>query len=72
MSVASPCIGVCRIDHSRLCAGCHRSLDEIAIWSRLDDVQKAAVVQTAASREAKQAASPEQSPTASGIEASMH
>ena len=36
--VASPCIGVCRIDtRTGLCEGCLRTLDEIAAWSTLDD-----------------------------------
>ena len=36
--VASPCIGVCRIDpHTGLCEGCLRTLDEIAMWGTLDD-----------------------------------
>lgn len=36
--VASPCIGVCRIDPATgWCAGCLRTLDEIASWSVLDD-----------------------------------
>ena len=39
--VPSPCINVCRIDPaSGLCAGCRRTLDEIAAWSRLDDAGK--------------------------------
>jgi predicted Fe-S protein YdhL (DUF1289 family) len=36
--VSSPCIGVCRIDAATgWCAGCLRTLDEIAAWSTLDD-----------------------------------
>ncbi|WP_112183012.1 DUF1289 domain-containing protein [Methylibium petroleiphilum] len=35
---ASPCVGVCRIEQaSGLCAGCLRTLDEIAAWSKLDE-----------------------------------
>ena len=37
----SPCIGVCSIDpKSKLCLGCLRSSDEIAIWPLIDN-QKA-------------------------------
>lgn len=37
-TVPSPCSGVCRIDERLgLCAGCLRSLDEIAAWPTLDD-----------------------------------
>jgi len=42
--VASPCVDVCRMDPARgLCEGCHRSLDEIAGWSRMDDAERRAV-----------------------------
>jgi uncharacterized protein len=31
----SPCIKVCVIDvHTKVCSGCHRTLAEIAGWSR--------------------------------------
>ena len=34
----SPCVGVCSIDpESKLCVGCLRSTDEIAIWSQIDN-----------------------------------
>ena len=34
----SPCVGVCSIDpKSKLCLGCFRSSDEIAIWSKIDN-----------------------------------
>ena len=36
-AVLSPCIGVCSIDDEGLCAGCHRSGDEIAAWSLMGD-----------------------------------
>ena len=36
--VPSPCISVCRMDDATgLCAGCFRTLDEIAVWALLDD-----------------------------------
>jgi predicted Fe-S protein YdhL (DUF1289 family) len=39
--VPSPCISVCRMDAEMgLCAGCLRTLDEIAAWSTLDDEAK--------------------------------
>jgi len=42
--VPSPCTSVCRIDDATgLCAGCLRTLDEIAAWSVLDDAQRLAV-----------------------------
>jgi hypothetical protein len=39
--VASPCIGVCRIDaQSGWCTGCFRTLDEIGAWSKLDEADQ--------------------------------
>lgn len=45
MTVASPCINVCRM-HPRtgLCEGCLRNIDEITVWSRLDDAGKLGVL----------------------------
>jgi len=42
--VPSPCINVCRM-HARtgLCEGCLRTLDEITLWSTLDDADKRVV-----------------------------
>ena len=38
---ASPCISICRMDdETGWCAGCLRTLDEIACWSLLDDSEK--------------------------------
>lgn len=46
-TVPSPCISVCRMDEATgWCAGCLRTLDEIAGWSRLDDEGKRAVLAT--------------------------
>jgi predicted Fe-S protein YdhL (DUF1289 family) len=43
--VASPCTSVCTIDPSSgLCAGCLRTLDEIARWGAMDDDEKRAVI----------------------------
>lgn len=43
-AVPSPCISVCRMEAATgLCEGCLRSLDEIAAWAVLDDVDKRAV-----------------------------
>jgi predicted Fe-S protein YdhL (DUF1289 family) len=39
--VASPCINVCKMnERTGLCEGCARTLDEIALWSQLDDDTK--------------------------------
>jgi hypothetical protein len=45
MSIKTPCNKVCTIDPaSRLCAGCGRSLDEIAGWTALTDAERARVM----------------------------
>ncbi len=49
--VPSPCISVCKMDEaSGLCTGCLRTLDEIALWSVLDDEDKRAVWDALAQR----------------------
>ena len=49
--VPSPCISVCKMDEaSGLCTGCLRTLDEIALWSVLDDDDKRAVWEALAQR----------------------
>jgi len=45
MSVASPCIDVCRMNAATgLCEGCLRTIDEIASWSAYDDATRRAVL----------------------------
>jgi len=42
--VPSPCNSICTIDQvTGCCAGCFRTIDEIAAWSVLDDDEKRAV-----------------------------
>jgi uncharacterized protein len=36
-AVLSPCIGVCEMRADGLCAGCLRTIDEIAAWGTLSD-----------------------------------
>jgi predicted Fe-S protein YdhL (DUF1289 family) len=51
MSVASPCVNVCRMnERSGLCEGCLRTIDEIALWSQLDDETKREVLALIAQR----------------------
>ncbi|MFC0341484.1 DUF1289 domain-containing protein [Paracoccus niistensis] len=41
MSVESPCRKLCALDPvTRVCAGCLRTLDEIARWGRMSDKEK--------------------------------
>lgn len=42
----SPCINLCKMDaEDRYCLGCRRTLDEIAVWSELSDLEKDALWQ---------------------------
>jgi uncharacterized protein len=51
--VPSPCCAVCSMDEaSGCCAGCMRTLAEIAAWSRLDDSAKLQVWQSITERTA--------------------
>jgi predicted Fe-S protein YdhL (DUF1289 family) len=41
MSSESPCVKICRLDPAgRVCLGCFRSLDEIALWSGMTAEQR--------------------------------
>jgi len=52
-AVASPCIKLCVIDEpTGLCAGCFRTLDEIAAWIELSAVARRAVLDQLAGRRA--------------------
>jgi predicted Fe-S protein YdhL (DUF1289 family) len=51
--VPSPCIGVCRIDEATgWCAGCWRTLDEIAAWGTSDDATRRRIWQAIEARQA--------------------
>ncbi|HEY8010827.1 MAG TPA: DUF1289 domain-containing protein [Rudaea sp.] len=39
--ILTPCIGICVLDASGFCQGCHRSIDEIARWGSLSDHERA-------------------------------
>ena len=42
---SSPCVEICRIDPAtELCIGCKRTVYEIALWSRLNEDQRLAIM----------------------------
>lgn len=48
---ASPCTKVCVMDADhRYCLGCRRTIDEIARWGEMTDVERAAVLAQLAAR----------------------
>lgn len=43
--IASPCVRVCVVHpEARICIGCHRTLDEIAAWSRMTPETRSAIM----------------------------
>ena len=51
MAVKSPCVEVCRMDPAKdVCAGCWRTLDEIARWRDMSDTERATVLEAVAAR----------------------
>ncbi len=49
--MASPCIGVCVMDGD-LCAGCGRTLDEIARWVSMSEAERGVVLVETRARKA--------------------
>jgi len=47
--VKSPCIDVCKME-AGLCAGCFRTIDEVARWSRIGDDEKRLILLAVAQR----------------------
>lgn len=39
-AMLSPCVGICRLEADGLCAGCHRSGEEIAAWAGMSEAQR--------------------------------
>ena len=53
MAVSSPCIGACGIDRTHeWCAGCFRTRDEIALWTRIGEREKAKILDLCSQRRA--------------------
>jgi len=51
MSVASPCINICRMSaDTGYCEGCLRTLDEIARWSGYDETSRERILAAVAQR----------------------
>lgn len=48
--IPSPCINQCKLDQStQTCTGCRRTLEEIRLWSRAGNAEKAQILQRLAS-----------------------
>lgn len=56
--IPSPCVSVCRMNaRTGWCEGCFRTIDEIAAWSSMSDMQKRTVWKLLPARRAQPAAS---------------
>ncbi|HJU32674.1 MAG TPA: DUF1289 domain-containing protein [Hyphomicrobiaceae bacterium] len=54
--IQSPCINVCAIDaRTGLCAGCWRSLEEIARWMAMTETEREGIMRELAGRRPRQA-----------------
>ena len=43
--IKSPCKKICSIDkETGLCLGCYRTINEIALWIKLDDIKKKKII----------------------------
>jgi predicted Fe-S protein YdhL (DUF1289 family) len=40
VAIATPCIGVCRLDERGYCIGCRRSGEEIGRWPTMSDAER--------------------------------
>ena len=58
--IKSPCINICRLDESGLCAGCRRTLNEVASWSRLTDAERDEIMAQLPGRGIEQPETPQQ------------
>ncbi len=50
--IASPCISLCQMQGD-VCAGCFRTLDEIADWGNASDEEKTAILDAVNQRRAR-------------------
>ena len=43
--IESPCVKICVVHpEARICTGCHRTLDEIRLWSKMTPEERRAVM----------------------------
>lgn len=58
-AILSPCIEVCRLnEHTGLCEGCWRSLDEISDWRSASEADRREILRRVALRRAQAGSKP--------------
>jgi predicted Fe-S protein YdhL (DUF1289 family) len=45
--IASPCVGICILNATRICRGCGRHIEEIAAWGGASEAERRAIVERA-------------------------
>ncbi|HEY1427522.1 MAG TPA: DUF1289 domain-containing protein [Caulobacteraceae bacterium] len=49
--IETPCVNICVVDgESGLCLGCHRTLAEVAAWTRFSDAERSEIMAALAAR----------------------
>ena len=48
--ISSPCIGKCRLGPDKICIGCYRTINEITVWSQVDDETRKVILDTIENR----------------------
>ncbi|MCR8921499.1 DUF1289 domain-containing protein [Dasania sp. GY-MA-18] len=48
--IPSPCVRNCCLNSQDICLGCLRSLDEILLWGKASELQKAEIIKNVAAR----------------------
>ncbi|MFT6029654.1 MAG: putative Fe-S protein YdhL (DUF1289 family) [Oleiphilaceae bacterium] len=51
--IKSPCVSICALDMDDVCAGCHRTGEEITRWWCMENAEKLATIEKAKDREKK-------------------
>lgn len=46
-AVASPCVGVCKVDSDFICIGCGRHIEDIMRWRDMSDAERQAALDRA-------------------------
>jgi len=52
--IQSPCVKICVVHpEARICTGCFRSIDEITRWSKMDNAERARIMDELPTRESQ-------------------